>query len=76
MAQFTHAFVLSALLALAGAAVLAAAGDAPDPENADRIAPGQAAPDFTLPASGGTSHHLAEARAQTNLVLVFFRGAW
>ncbi len=37
---------------------------------------GEVAPDFSLPASDGRTHHLAEARDARRVVLVLFRGSW
>ena len=42
----------------------------------ERIRVGEAAPDFTLAASDGSTHRLSELRGGKNLVLVFFRGTW
>src|SRR5262245_56389089 len=41
----------------------------------DRPRVGEQFPDFTLPASDGTTFHLAGARGR-RLLLVFYRGAW
>ncbi len=37
---------------------------------------GEPAPAFSLAASDGTTHRLAELRGRKRLVLVIFRGVW
>lgn len=55
---------------------LNAAPEAAPETSPGRVAPGQAAPDFALPASDGSVLRLSEAGDRKRLVLVFFRGAW
>ena len=45
------------------------------PSDLDRVQAGQAAPDFTLPQSGGESLTLSSL-AGKNVVLVFYWGHW
>ena len=72
MSRSLPAFVLAALLAAAGSLSTSAPAEA-----AERVAPGQEAPDFTLPSAiDAGEHHLEAARGKKDLVLVFFRGAW
>ena len=38
------------------------------------IAPGTPAPDFTAPASDGTTYHLADLLREARVLLVFYPG--
>ena len=46
------------------------------PAEADRVATGWSAPDFTLASSAGADHTLSRLRGEKNLLMVFFRGTW
>ena len=46
------------------------------PAEADRVATGWSAPDFTLASSAGADHTLSQLRGEKNLLMVFFRGTW
>lgn len=39
-------------------------------------APGESAPDFTLPDTEGASWHLDERVATQRVLLIFYRGQW
>ncbi len=45
------------------------------PSDLDRIKPGDAAPDFELPAASGGKLRLSSLRGK-DVVLVFYRGYW
>jgi peroxiredoxin Q/BCP len=57
-------------------AVAAAAATLTTASAADRPQVGDPAPGFSLTASDGTRHDLAELRGEQAVVLVFFRGVW
>ena len=59
-------------LAVALLTLPALAGDG----EAGRVAVGQEAPDFTLPAASGGEHTLSALRGEKNVILLFFRGSW
>ena len=46
------------------------------PFDTGRVAPGTAAPDFTLDAKDGGPVTLSQFRGKKNVVLVFYRGHW
>ncbi len=46
------------------------------PTDLDRVAVGQAAPDFTLESKDGAIVTLSSAQGRKNVVLVFYRGQW
>lgn len=50
-------------------------GDLP-PTDLERVAVGDAAPDFSLRALSGDVHRLSDYRGEQNVVLVFYRGHW
>ncbi len=67
----------SIALALALAAVLGpASAPAAEEPAVERVAVGQAVPDFTLPDLDGEDRTLSALRGEKRAVLVFFRGAW
>lgn len=70
--RLAAAVVASSLLAGA----LAAAPVAGAAQQADTIAVGDEAPDFTLQSIDGETYRLADLRGDKNLVLIFFRGTW
>ena len=43
---------------------------------AERVAVGDEAIDFSLESIDGESYRLSELRGQKNAILIFFRGAW
>ncbi len=45
-------------------------------EQAERIAPGQAAPSFELTGSDGEVYRLEDLKDKKSLVMIFFRGTW
>jgi cytochrome oxidase Cu insertion factor (SCO1/SenC/PrrC family) len=46
------------------------------PTDAERVAVGDAAPDFSLRTLSGEVLTLSDLRGQENVVLVFYRGHW
>ena len=46
------------------------------PDDLERVAVGDLAPDFTALALGGEPYTLSEFRGSKNVVLVFYRGHW
>ncbi len=80
--------LLRAGLALAASAGLASAqsgrsvtlgpkdGAGLSPLDTGRVAPGTAAPDFTLQTKDGGTVTLSQFRGKKNVVLVFYRGYW
>lgn len=47
-----------------------------EPVEAERVAVGEVAPDFTLRAYQGGTVTLSEFRGQRDIILVFYRGHW
>ncbi len=46
------------------------------PTEVDRVAPGTAAPDFSLRSLAGDTVTLSAFRGRQNVILVFYRGHW
>ena len=80
--------VAGAILVAAALGILILARGAPDtplgpadglelaPTDLERVAIGDTAPDFSLPALSGDVHTLSEYRGHKDVVLVFYRGHW
>lgn len=80
MARFVRTAAGSTLLGLAlTLAATSSASAAEDPVTSPppkRVAVGDSAPSFTLPATDGSSFDLAALRGKERAVVVFFRGSW
>lgn len=63
-------FVLSILMAGAAAAPAAV------PEQAERVAVGDTAIDFTMQSIDGETYRLSDLRGEKNAIVIFFRGTW
>lgn len=46
------------------------------PDDLERVAIGDVAPDFTLPSYRGDTLTLSDARGDRDILLVFYRGHW
>lgn len=63
------------LLSLAAALPGLAAGAA-EPQQADRVAVGDTAIDFSLQSIDGETYRLSDLRGDKNAIVIFFRGSW
>lgn len=70
------AVLLISVAALTAAPQGASATQSTAPTQAERVAVGDEAIDFTLQSIDGETYHLSDLRGEKNAIIIFFRGAW
>jgi cytochrome oxidase Cu insertion factor (SCO1/SenC/PrrC family) len=71
-----RAFLGLFLVLLMSAAAITAAPQSASAAQAERVAVGDEAIDFTMESIDGETYRLSDLRGEKNAVIIFFRGTW